>query len=360
MREISHAHIDVTGQCNLKCKYCYNYGSSSKEGTYADFTAQEIISLIDHVGELGCKSITFSGGEPFLRNDIFDILNYCRIPKKILSNGLFLTDAKIQKLESVENLEELRITLDGFKGHDRVRGKGTSTKIIKIIEKISQRKQIRLSINTIISRYNINELIKLYDKINKWNIYQWRIDLPFKAGRYIQNYRALCSNYTKTFKELSHLLTAYLKKQMPPRLEIINVFKPELLNADLMDFSPSTHPCEYNLGSCSIRANGDVTLPCPSLFKIFGNVRKVPLRQIIASKSALQFEKIKISDLSKCPTCRYVRLCGGGCRADAYLAYGDLKREDPVSCETMPLFEKLILPVLPVNVRQNILKNLFL
>lgn len=91
----------VTNKCNLRCSYCTIPYRKQKE-----MTTQEIFSMIDELKEIGTIKISFSGGEPLMRNDIEKILIYTKekgIITNLVTNGLLIKD-KIKALTHVDYL----------------------------------------------------------------------------------------------------------------------------------------------------------------------------------------------------------------------------------------------------------------
>ena len=78
------ALIELTHACNLKCIHCYCLPENRPL-----LNQEEINNLLQQLAELGCISLTFSGGEVFLRNDFFDILEIAK--KRTLLSGYSLT-----------------------------------------------------------------------------------------------------------------------------------------------------------------------------------------------------------------------------------------------------------------------------
>lgn len=91
----------VTNKCNLRCSYCTIPYRKQKE-----MTTREIFSMIDELKEMGTIKISFTGGEPLMRNDIEEILIYTKkkgIITNVVTNGLLIKD-KIKALTYVDYL----------------------------------------------------------------------------------------------------------------------------------------------------------------------------------------------------------------------------------------------------------------
>lgn len=105
------------------------------------------------------------------------------------------------------------------------------------------------------------------------------------------------------------------------------------------------HPCSYNFNFLCINANGDLIL-CPALNMPFASVKNQSIKEAVEGSVWLKdFKVITVQSLG-CGDCRYIKICGGGCRADALRWLGKTTMIDPNSCCMMPRIESRILPLL--------------
>jgi radical SAM protein with 4Fe4S-binding SPASM domain len=345
--------FEVIGECNLKCNYCYNVKYSERKKRLLE--KELILDTIEEAKKLGFNIASFSGGEPLLRPDIISILEDSTLPTSILTNGLLLTDNTIKRLTTIETFLEARISLDGFVGHDKVRGKGTSKKIIENL-RIMKEYQLPFSINTMVTSETLHELLDLYSLIEKeFEEITWRIDLPFLYGRYSETYQDLKVDLPALFQIYRILLKQYLSVDPHFEMEIVNVFKTEMLEYGLYEYILDEHPCAYAIDSYTIRPDGCVSF-CPSLHTYLGNITNKCLNDIIHSEENLKFNAIKIRDIPACWGCKYLYICGTGCRADALYNEGNIMAKDTIACESMKLTEQYILPLLPEEIQNNFLE----
>ncbi|MEM3712302.1 MAG: radical SAM protein [Thermoproteota archaeon] len=265
----------------------------------------------------------------------------------------------LKKLNEVKKMLEIRVSLDGFEGHDKVRGKN-SVLVRKNVELISHITDLPVHINTMITKHNIWELMKLYEWIKAHSevISGWSSDLPIQRGRYSKTFIELQVNREELYRVLYKLVSRYLQDAPPFQLALFAIFRRGLINPHalkkigLYTFSKDSHPCSY-ASSLVIRTDGFIGL-CPSLPITFGNIRDHTLFEIIKnykdySDNCRKFTEIRIEHLKECSTCRFLKLCGGGCRAKAYLESGDLLGKDRLTCELMEFFESKILKLLPLE-----------
>ena len=127
--------------CNLRCKHCLvSAGAKLKE----EMSTSEMIKLVDDAVELGVKRIYITGGEPFIKEDIFEIIEYITREKEleliVLSNATLFDDKKIAKLENLKGPKLiLQVSLEGPDAeiHDNLRGEGSFDKTVDGIKRLS-------------------------------------------------------------------------------------------------------------------------------------------------------------------------------------------------------------------------------
>lgn len=147
--------FNITNNCNLRCKHCYaTYFSRKIEDT---ITTKQIKKIILELKKNGCLRINFAGGEPLLRSDVGEIINYAKLQGfsvDLTSNGILVP----KRLEELKNLDSLLISLDGKpKNHDVLRGQGSASKALAAIQ-ASKEAGINVRVNMVIHKYNLNDI----------------------------------------------------------------------------------------------------------------------------------------------------------------------------------------------------------
>lgn len=351
--------IEITNNCNLRCRYCIR--GDFKKSKYID--KKVIKKLISNVEKLGATRIVFSGGEPLLHPDIFELIKYGKLPKIIMTNGVLLDGDMISKINCCKkNIEFLKISLDGFNGHDFTRGRETSEIIRQNLRNLQNNSQIPFFINTVVSIFNLNELEKLYMYVKNSGAFSWGIYKMFPAGRASDIYTNISPQDSEVVKVLKRVLIKYLNDRKSEknffRIECDYLFTWEMLDKGSFSIiiKPDMHPCEYHIEGLSILNNGDVTL-CSRLPIVFGNIYKKSLEEILEGGKWQKFRSMQVREILSCRKCKYLKFCGGGCRANVFREEGSLENKDIVSCQRMRLFEREILPILPKKVQAEINKN---
>lgn len=334
-------HFEVTNKCNLRCKHCYNI--KYLEGKKHELTTDEAKTIIDKAIQLGCEDIGFSGGEPFARNDILELIKYVKeYPIHILTNGLLITEQDLDQINSWGDLLiEFRVSLDGLNAHEKLRG----ISYAKVMEKIKllSEKGFIVTVNTMVTKESILELDKMYEIFKEMGIDRWRIDFIFNSGNastnHIDNEMLL-----RNFDKIKELIIKYVEERPDFELDVNKMFRSAFLSsARCMEYTLSSKPCAYQ-GALTVRPNGDVSF-CPSMEITHGNILKDKIQDIVSSKSWQEISKIRVKDLhKKCRECKYMNFCGGGCRADSLYACGSLYKNCDFTCELVKYYLEEIKP----------------
>jgi MoaA/NifB/PqqE/SkfB family radical SAM enzyme len=150
--------------CNLRCSYCV--AQSSPNTPRRAFGLNNVLRLVDEAVELGFDHIFFTGGEPFLLPDIYEMLAYAstRIKTTVLTNAMLLHGERLEKLSAVahENLI-VQVSLDGGQpqDHDAYRGEGSWAKTIEGIRNLQER-GFRVRLGTTETPANTSHLAQLH------------------------------------------------------------------------------------------------------------------------------------------------------------------------------------------------------
>ena len=135
--------INTGTLCNIECAHCY-IESSPKNDRLAYITRDEAAPFLDEAEARGAREIGFTGGEPFILNDIYEMLAYAsaRIKTTVLTNAMILRRARLDKLTAIANDNlHVQVSLDGGKPehHDAYRGKGSWDKTVEGIKLLQER-----------------------------------------------------------------------------------------------------------------------------------------------------------------------------------------------------------------------------
>ncbi|MHC4570655.1 MAG: radical SAM protein [Planctomycetota bacterium] len=155
---------NITRACNLKCVHCYN--DSGSQRAEDELSMQEAKEVLQDLAGFGVPSVLFSGGEPLLRKDLFELLGYARelgLRTVISTNGTLIT-ADVAKQIKEQEVSYVGISLDGIgQINDEFRGvAGAFDKAVKGI-KNCQDADIRVGLRLTLTRRNVRDLQRLFD-----------------------------------------------------------------------------------------------------------------------------------------------------------------------------------------------------
>jgi MoaA/NifB/PqqE/SkfB family radical SAM enzyme len=151
--------------CNLRCSYCVaKSGPNVPRRAIGCKNAQQ---LVDEAVALGFDHIFFTGGEPFLLPDIYDMLAYsaARVTTTVLTNAMLLRGGRLEKLKAIAHPNLIvQVSVDGGRpeDHDAYRGAGTWAKTVEGI-RLLQEAGFRVRLGTTETPANSAHLDKLYE-----------------------------------------------------------------------------------------------------------------------------------------------------------------------------------------------------
>lgn len=331
-----HIYWELTYKCNLNCRHCY---VKDRELKTRELSTSECLKIIDELACLKIFEITFSGGEPLMRDDLLDIVRYTtnkKIAALITTNGTLIDYNMANKLKKA-GLQAAQVSLDGSnaKTHDEFRGQpGSFEATIKGIKNLVKVK-IPVIIATVPTKSNFFEIKKILNLAKKLKVQGYRIleCKHFGRGKEIiknmitsEDYKNLLNWIAIERSKLKDKLFILLSESFA--FKINNQFT-RIPNNPLID-------CPAGRSMCSISPDGFVS-PC-SYFAFagitIGNLRQRNLKEIWQKSSLLK--KLREIDFSKkkfnpenCLKCKYFNRCGRGCRAIAYSLTNNLNELDP-------------------------------
>ena len=182
IRKPDSCSIVLLTNCMFKCKMCQMW--KSNDNPYQTST-EEWRSFIGSLENLldGPRELVFSGGEPLLRKDIFELIRFGTDKgfKTLMASNAYLIDEDTAKKIRDSGLKEIFISLDSVneKTHDFLRGiEGAHKKVMRAFENLSKFcPELRIGIITVISGVNYTELIDLV---------KWVKNAKFLSGVYCQ------------------------------------------------------------------------------------------------------------------------------------------------------------------------------
>jgi Fe-coproporphyrin III synthase len=338
---------NLTRRCNLKCVHCYAQADANAAPDELSFA--EGLALLDDLKAFGTPVVLFSGGEPLMRPDLYDLVSHTAalgMRAVISTNGTLITREVALRLKDL-GLSYVGISLDGIEPtHDRFRGKKGAFAAAMAGVRRCQEVGLKVGLRFTLNKANFREVPAIFDLVEAHRIpricfyhlvYTGRgselVDQALSHGETRQTVDLICERTRRLFEagQQVEVLTVdnhadgpyiYLKllKENPPRAaEVL-----ELL--------------QMNEGNNSGRGIGCVSWDGavhPDQFwrhYSFGNVRERPFSAIWTDLSDPLMARLKDKKryvTGRCASCRWLAVCGGNFRVRAEALTGDLWAPDP-------------------------------
>jgi len=315
---------NTTKACNLKCEHCYRDAGGRDPD---ELTTREGLALIDEIAAAGFKVLILSGGEPLLRQDIFELIRHAaaRGLRPVLgTNGVLFTPEIVRKIKE-SGVGRAGISLDSIDpaAHDAFRKHEGAWQATVNGMKLCRAQGLDFQVHTTVTRRNYRRITEITDFVAGIGAKAHHIFFLVPTGRGKE-----ISDVFIGAAEIKEVLGKVLVKQKELNIEIKPVCAPQFIPlAKAMGIETRfRNGCLAGTSYCCILPNGDVH-PCPYLPLKAGNVRAEKF-SLIWSDSEV-FRKLRTLDYTgTCGRCGNKKTCGG-CRARAFHGSGDYMAQDP-------------------------------
>jgi len=297
---------EITRKCNLSCAHCLS--ADAMANCKDELGLKSCKKFIDELSDLKVFQVNIGGGEPFLREDIIDILNHCHEKGivTLLSTNATIVDDNIAKKLAQMNLTYIQVSLDGARSesNDKIRGNGSFIKAINGIETLNRYGFKNLSINTVVTGVNYKEIPEMY-----------RLCKYYKAKMRLARFKP--SGRGKNIWDKYHLSS----DQMNELSNYLNEYREELTGDTFFSISSEDRKnlalklCGAAKMTCSLSPDGNV-YPCAVLQEDYfcaGNILERPFGDIWRDSTV--FKTIRNLEVDSCGKCSAFQSCHGGCVA---------------------------------------------
>ncbi len=318
--------------CNLRCKHCYQEEYSHKELPFEKLMmiASSITDALRKWNMVGRISLT--GGEPFFSRHLFQLLNFfdnSDVIKQIdvLTNGTLIRDEDINKLNKINKLHQVQISMDGPNAavHDSIRGQGVFNKVVKNIKKLKEAK-IEVSLMFTLMKQNMKYSLDMLDFAERCGVNAITIERVTPCGHTSLSDALSSQEIKEIYREITIRANSISNSLTVRRL------RPLWINTCDLNANPEAKIggfCPVGLTSLAILWDG-TALPCRRLEIPISNVLTDGIYKIWYDSEVLWKIRDKRNLQGKCHDCKNVERFGG-CRAIAFAMTGDYMGED-VQC----------------------------
>lgn len=329
---------EITRSCVLNCVHCR---AAARFGPYSnELSTEDCFRFLDNVISFSNPIIILTGGEPMMRDDIFDVAAYgTKIGLRMVMApcGLLVTDETAQKIKDA-GIKRLSFSIDGAdaESHDKFRGvPGAYESVLKAIETTTKH-GLEFQVNTTITKHNLHELPKILNKVIELGAVAHHPFLLVPTGRAanMKDQEISPEDYEKTLKwfyEMREEVPIQFKPTCAPHY--YRIFRQHEKEKGIK-VTPQTHGMDAMTKGCMggqsfafVSNTGKVQI-CGFLDVECGDIKEEPFSKIWDTSKVFQEMRAWDDYNGRCGYCEYRWVCGG-CRARAYAFTGNYLDEEP-------------------------------
>ena len=313
---------ELTYACNLACVHCL---SSSGRRDPRELSTAEAFGVIDELRAMQVFYVNIGGGEPMIRRDFFDIIDYATgsgVGVKFSTNGAFIDAERAQRLAQMDYLD-IQLSIDGAdaKTNDRVRGEGSFATARRAMDHLAAANFGEFKISVVVTRENVGQLDDFKAIADSYGA-QLRLTRLRPSGRGVDAWHDLHPTLDQQ-RDLHRWLLTHGERVLTGD----SFFHLNALGESL----PGLNMCGAGRVVCLIDPVGDV-YACPFVIHdefLAGNVRDVGGFTEVWRRSDLFAELREPQSAGACASCGAWDACQGGCMAAKFFTGLPLDGPDP-------------------------------
>lgn len=341
---------EVTSRCNLNCCHCRAANNDSKV-KQRELSTAECKLIIDQLRDQQVYVVGITGGEPFARHDIIELIQYCKdcgLQLIIYTNATLINDIKARALKRcLDKNDIIHVSLDSSIAeiHNSIRGSNCYDKTINGLRYLSDQ-ELTIRLNVVPTSINKDTIWGLIDIAEKYNVKYLSGSPLMTIGR---GKNAALVPEPKEMYELEQRIHERMKNSgvefeggISGALCTMYEHRCEVIKSFPQRTAPVKRICDAGTRKLFIDAIGNC-YPC-SLFAMdskfcIGNITTTSLYELWHSKRLSVFKHgIERNDLI-CKDCELWSVCGGGCMALSWAHFSSFEIPDP-RCKRVQQFFK--------------------
>lgn len=333
--DLRHLFYELTLACNERCFHC---GSNCSVPGANELSADEFKAITDQIKEdfdISRMQICVTGGEPLIRKDFFEIMNYVNdkgFRWGMTSNATLITKDVAHRLADA-GMRTISVSIDGLpETHDKLRGMKDAYDLAMrgITNLIDENAFKAIQVTTVVNHENINELDQLFGIMKGIDIDSWRVINIEPIGRALRRPEMLCT--PDDLRNMFEFIRKARKDGFPVEYGCSHYLG--------LDYEVEVRDwywlCNAGVHTASIMSNGDIGA-CLDIERnprtIQGNIRQDRFKDVWDKRFEI-FRRNKACDSAKCSACEHK----GFCRGDAAHSW-DYKNDEPLVCMRDVLFD---------------------
>ena len=333
--DLRHLFLELTNACNERCFHC---GSNCSVPGDDELTTEEFKSILDQVREdfdVSKFLLCITGGEPLLRKDFFEIMNYAKslgYRWGMTSNATLITKEVAHRLADA-GMRTISVSIDGLpQTHDKLRGMKRAYELAMrgIQNLIDENVFDSVQVTSVFNHKNIKELDQMFEIMKGIDIDSWRVINLEPIGRALTRPELMCT--PDDLRTMFEFIRQARKDDYPVLYGCSHYLG--------LDYEVEVRDwywlCNAGVHTASIMCNGDIGA-CLDIERnpkvIQGNIRTDRFRDVWEKRFEI-FRRDRTGDSGKCRSCGHKRFC----RGDACHSW-DYENDEPLVCMKGILFD---------------------
>ena len=336
---------NCTRRCNLACRHCYSDSTASR---YDEMSTEEAVAFIDDIATFGSPALLLSGGEPFMRPDLMEVLGEARqrgLPVTLSTNGTLIDPGRARQVADA-NVRYVGISIDGRQQeHDAFRGRrGAYRRSMAGIAALKE-EGVRVGARVTLTATSIAVLPEIFAMIERERIDRVCFYHLVPAGRGVTQEAVAPPGVRAAVESIFAWAEDLVERDRP--VEVLTVdnyadgpalyLREKARDPALADLIHER--LSWNGGARNASGRGLAAVDWEGRVKpdqfwggdYLGSVRERPLSQIWTDppEQLVRLRSRSENLTGRCTGCRFIGLCGGGLASRALASGGLLEGSDP-------------------------------
>ncbi|MFH1563781.1 MAG: radical SAM protein [Nitrospirota bacterium] len=319
--------FEITRKCNNNCLFCYNVWKTNTSYPDGELSFVDIKKIFERViKESGCGHIAITGGEPMLREDIFQIISFFSslgLEVALITNGTLLSKEAVKKcVDAGVDLFEVQLLSYNKKMHNYLCRNDAFDKVVGTIREIKLNKA-KVATAFVATKINIKDAVQtagLALELGADAVYFNRFNPGGEGLKHLDEFLLTKELLNEALGKLNkiaqeHKIKFFTPIPIPPCIIDHSLYKNIYMDVFCTAGRYYTIDPLGNLRMC----NHSPT--------ILGNLAYESFPSLVKSKFSQEF---KTAIPETCKDCRHLPFCRGGCKAAAQVCYGNIYLEEPL------------------------------
>lgn len=340
----------VTGNCNAKCRHCFVQESQRRHG---DLSTNEMLSIIEQMGDREVPMVALTGGEPLVRKDLPLLIREMRKRgihvTQLYTNGFLLTDGILDLLEDERRMPDIIISFDGVGCHDWMRGVPGAEKMAIRAMELCQRRNVPVILTMCLHKGNIGAIAKTVRLATQKGVRMLRLCITDDINGFSEKNGIELLSFDEAAQTFLDYIPVFCRERPDIMLEIARFIRIPGRTPENYTILPLEHNCtdlKKNIVCGNVRhdfyinSEGRV-LPC---MEVAGSpledecykITEHGLEGALLSPAYAAFLHADASELLRenpqCAECPHLPKCGCGCRGESLARRQGMYGIDPNKC----------------------------